>query len=956
MAFLFAGIFHQKSKMANNFSKVSLQVASFNCRSVKNSFIELKELCNRCDFVFLQEHWLLPFELSLLNDIHVEFLGTGQSSVDLSEGVLIGRPYGGTAILYKKSFSHYVQHIETFDPRLTAVKFDTNIGPILFVCAYMPNDVGDEDCLECYIDTCSRISALYSDPDIVHAIVAGDFNCSVGTRFYNAFVNCAADNKFMLSDLSRLVNAVTYCSDDGKRTSWIDHVLCSHSIDDMISSVQVLDQFISSDHKPILINFNDIYCQMAPNVAVNAPSGNSVVYDWDKASPLSISRYRDILSTSLDKVNIPIVALQHDSVANRQLINDYYDNIVASIRYAVQASIPFSLKNHCKTDYVIAGWNEVVKDKHLAARAAFLDWVSDGKPRFGPTYGIMARTRASFKLALRYCKHHEESLRADAFASKLAEKDFKSFWRSISKHKNSSSTIFVNVVEGCSGDFNIAEMWRKYFDHLYNCVDDGGFKQLLCDRIDEINSSVGRPSFIINVQDLLSCMRKQKTGKAVGSDDIAMEAFINGGQKLAVHLCILFNLFIQCSYLPPSFMHSVIIPLVKNKSGDLSSADNYRAIAISTAISKLFEGVVASEVYSYCDTDKYQFGFKKGHSTTLCTDVLKKTVDYYVNRGSYVFACFIDFSKAFDRVNYWKLFNKLLDDGINSGIVAILAFWYSNQLLCVRWQNTVSCDFSVGNGTRQGSLLSPFLFSRYIRELLLEISSSGNGCNVGGLFINILAYADDIVLLAPTWAALQKLLSVMEKHIIDIDMSCNVKKTVCMIFEPKRKSSRISGTFPQFKFGDSSLNYVERFKYLGHFIADTLCDDFDIQREIRNLFTRSNILARRFAKCSIDVKVTLFKAYCINLYDAGLWRNYSKGTLSKLLSCYHKCIKFVFGFKRRDSITGLLFELGLPSFNTIIHNSAVIVSRSLFNSCNPIVCHLKDILSDCHKFNYLFVQ
>jgi len=51
------------------------------------------------------------------------------------------------------------------------------------VCVYMPTDVGDQDCLECYIDTCSGISALYSDPDIVHTIIGGDFNCQVGTLF-----------------------------------------------------------------------------------------------------------------------------------------------------------------------------------------------------------------------------------------------------------------------------------------------------------------------------------------------------------------------------------------------------------------------------------------------------------------------------------------------------------------------------------------------------------------------------------------------------------------------------------------------------------------------------------------------------------------------------------------------------------------------------------------------------
>ena len=76
------------------------------------------------------------------------------------------------------------------------------------------------------------------------------------------------------------------------------------------------------------------------------------------------------------------------------------------------------------------------------------------------------------------------------------------------------------------------------------------------------------------------------------------------------------------------------------------------------------------------------------------------------NVGSYhVFACFIDYSKAFDLVNYWKLFMKLIDDGVNPLIVNLLAYWYSNQTVEVRWQSAVSVKFGIGNGVRQGGVL-----------------------------------------------------------------------------------------------------------------------------------------------------------------------------------------------------------------------------------------------------------
>ena len=88
---------------------------------------------------------------------------------------------------------------------------------------------------------------------------------------------------------------------------------------------------------------------------------------------------------------------------------------------------------------------------------------------------------------------------------------------------------------------------------------------------------------------------------------------------------------------------------------------NYGAIALSNAVSKLLECIMCNFIVSEDEVDDAQFGYKKHHSTGDCTIVLKRTVDYYRRNGSHVFAGFIDFSKAFDSVDYWLLFNKLLD-------------------------------------------------------------------------------------------------------------------------------------------------------------------------------------------------------------------------------------------------------------------------------------------------------
>ena len=77
-----------------------LSICSFNCRSAKSSVKEIAQLCDTHHFVLLQETWLLPNEIDFLSSIHTDFYACGHSSVDISNNILIGRPYGGTGVLY----------------------------------------------------------------------------------------------------------------------------------------------------------------------------------------------------------------------------------------------------------------------------------------------------------------------------------------------------------------------------------------------------------------------------------------------------------------------------------------------------------------------------------------------------------------------------------------------------------------------------------------------------------------------------------------------------------------------------------------------------------------------------------------------------------------------------------------------------------------------------------------
>ena len=136
-------------------------------------------------------------------------------------------------------------------------------------------------------------------------------------------------------------------------------------------------------------------------------------------------------------------------------------------------------------------------------------------------------------------------------------------------------------------------------------------------------------------------------------------------------------------YIPSSFIQTSIIPILKNGNGDASDNNNYRLIAIVSAMSKLFELCLSKILDGYLCTSENQFGFKEKHATDLCicTCTVKSVIKYHNHFISAVFTCFLDASKAFDRVNHWTLFKKLLVKGVPTAIVRILCFWYRSQQL-----------------------------------------------------------------------------------------------------------------------------------------------------------------------------------------------------------------------------------------------------------------------------------
>ncbi|MEJ2295059.1 MAG: reverse transcriptase domain-containing protein [Candidatus Lokiarchaeota archaeon] len=288
-----------------------------------------------------------------------------------------------------------------------------------------------------------------------------------------------------------------------------------------------------------------------------------------------------------------------------------------------------------------------------------------GKPRTGWIFDLMRRSRSHFKLALLSCRRNEEQFKTDAIARDLLSKNSNEFWRKV-KLMSCSKSASSSVVREATNEADIAETWKQHhFQNFYNQHDN---ENLFADRYQNDNN------FIISVDDLRIAIQKLKRGKSVGNDGIAAEALLYGGDLLFVQLTIMFNMCISHRYLPNTLMATTIIPVIKNRTGDMSDLNNYRAIAISNGMAKLLECIILN-CFMSCDieNDVYQFGFKTNRSTVLACAVLKNVINYYRENGSYVFVTTLDLSKAFDLVDHSFLFKKLIDLKLPCNVIHLLA-------------------------------------------------------------------------------------------------------------------------------------------------------------------------------------------------------------------------------------------------------------------------------------------
>ena len=183
----------------------------------------------------------------------------------------------------------------------------------------------------------------------------------------------------------------------------------------------------------------------------------------------------------------------------------------------------------------------------------------------------------------------------------------------------------------------------------------------------------------------------------------------------------MFSAMINHSYVPKNLLLSSIIPIPKDRRKSLNNIINCRSIVMCSALGKLFDNIVVHEFKDIFKTCDLQYGFKKGHSTNQCSFIVNEVVQYYRNNDSNIYLTLLDASNAFDKVNYNKLFQLLIQKGMCPLYCKFLATLYTSQLLNGKINSLMCLKYTMVSNKGVYSLLCylGFISISYINQLLL---------------------------------------------------------------------------------------------------------------------------------------------------------------------------------------------------------------------------------------------
>ena len=463
-----------------------------------------------------------------------------------------------------------------------------------------------------YLEQLGFIKSFIDETNCTNFVIIGDFNANLrntGTNLFAAHMtDFCQENELIIS--SRVIlphDTYTYVGhrDGTSHFSWLDHVVSSADFHKSILDISVGYDTCDEDHLPVTIDFD---VNILPCLT---DSSNESVFkiNWETVSEADLKYFFKLTDKEFSNIELPVDALvctdlecHHDH--HKVMIETLYNNIISILKDS--SSHMCSMVNSSRNR---PGWTDYVADLYKYSREARKLWLDNGKPRQGYISDEYIRSKAKFKYALRFISRNENLLRKESLAKKLSNLKSKDFWKEI-KLINNSKTSLPCSIDNANSPEDITKFWEDHFSKVFNCLPKVSY-----DGEYSLNTSYNTVK-VCN-SEIYDIIKSLELNKACGMDGIQAEHLKYCSNKLIPLLSMCFSSLFIHGFLPKSLMSVILVPIIKNKAGNVNSSDNYRPIALASVLSKLVENIILNRVEHLLSTNNNHFGFKntieRGH-------------------------------------------------------------------------------------------------------------------------------------------------------------------------------------------------------------------------------------------------------------------------------------------------------------------------------------------------------
>ncbi|KAK3513905.1 hypothetical protein QTP70_032851 [Hemibagrus guttatus] len=436
-------------------------------------------------------------------------------------------------------------------------------------------------------------------------------------------------------------------------------------------------------------------------------------------------------------------------------------------------------------------WNEEVQDSVQRKRLAKKKWDMDRTEENRQEYKELQR-RVKREVSKAKQKAYDELYtRLD---TREGEKDLYRLARQ--RDRDGKDVQQVGVIKDRDGrvltsEESVQRRWKEYFEELMNEENERE------KRVEGVNS-VEQKRDKIRKDEVRKALKRMKSGKAVGPDDIPVEVWKCLGEAAVEFLTSLFNKVLESERMPEEWRRSVLVPIFKNK-GDVQSCSNYRGIKLMSHTMKLWERVVEARLRKVVEICEQQYGFMPRKSTTDAIFALRILMEKYRDGQRELHSVIVDLEKAYDRVPREELWYCMRKSGVAEKYVRVVQDMYERSRTVVRCAVGQTEEFKVEVGLHQGSALSPFLFAIVMDQLSEEVRQESPWTT---------RFAHDIVICSESREQVEENLERWRFALERRGMKVSRSKTEYMCVNEREGSGTV-------RLQGEEVNKVQEFKYLG---------------------------------------------------------------------------------------------------------------------------------------------